>query len=171
MISGDCQGAIKTWDVSDGEFRLLNAIKVSGDRNVCLRTMSSLQLIRNICCLFLKLSSLCGFVCSIAQPSENNENLDIFVGTSQNFILKGSALQSTSYDIIFEVRPQNLIYVYNIIWISIQGHMMAIRTISFDPQEDYFYTASLDQKVCKWSQHSLIWHNTIDVSAKRLSTT
>lgn len=29
LISGDKDGIIKTWDVSDGEFRLLNAVKAS----------------------------------------------------------------------------------------------------------------------------------------------
>lgn len=44
---------------------------------------------------------------------------------------------------------------------------MAIRSIAFDPQEDLFYTASLDQKVCKWSTGALIWRTTIDVSDRR----
>ncbi|KAH9400745.1 hypothetical protein TYRP_002317 [Tyrophagus putrescentiae] len=73
--------------------------------------------------------------------------MEVFVGTTENFLLRGSALQSTSYDIVFE------------------GHIMAIRSIAFDPQEDLFYTASLDQKVCKWSTGALVWRTTIDVQA------
>ena len=44
---------------------------------------------------------------------------------------------------------------------------MAVRTISFDPNEDLFYTASLDQKVCKWSEHRLIWRSNIEASETR----
>ncbi|KAJ6221100.1 hypothetical protein RDWZM_006912 [Blomia tropicalis] len=120
LISGDTDGTIKTWGVDDGEFRLLNAIK---------------------------LPSFSGTICSIALPDETLENLDIFVGTSENFILKGTVFTSTNYEILFE------------------GHIMAIRTVSVDPLNDCFYTASLDQKVCKWNQDSLIWKSNLDIQA------
>ena len=29
LISGDEEGTVKTWDVNEGQFRLLNAIKVN----------------------------------------------------------------------------------------------------------------------------------------------
>ncbi len=96
LVSADAAGAIKTWDVGgEGEFRLLNAIK---------------------------LSALCGAVASVALPPavapvkkgfKKNGNggdkdegaglMEVFVGTTENFLLRGSALQSTSYDIVFEV--------------------------------------------------------------------
>lgn len=91
-MSADEQGAIKTWDVGESEFRLLNGIK---------------------------LSALCGAVSSVALPViasgkgsdeeevENGSGLEIFVGTTENFLLRGALLQSTSYDIVFEVSPKS----------------------------------------------------------------
>lgn len=40
---------------------------------------------------------------------------------------------------------------------------MAIRTLSFDSRHDTFYTASLDQKVCKWDRSGMIWKSDSDV--------
>lgn len=34
LISGDYDGTVKTWDVNEGQFRLLNAIKVKNLLNI-----------------------------------------------------------------------------------------------------------------------------------------
>ncbi|OTF68985.1 hypothetical protein BLA29_008266, partial [Euroglyphus maynei] len=111
LISGDHDGAIKTWDVNDNEFRLLNAVK---------------------------LPSISGSVTAITPPNKLDESMNIYIGTSNNFILKGSALQTKDYQIIFE------------------GHNMAIRTCSLD-NDNNIYTASLDRKICKWNDFGLVW--------------
>lgn len=41
---------------------------------------------------------------------------------------------------------------------------MAIRTTTFDPKQDIFYTASLDQKLCRWNTNLLLWKIDIEVS-------
>nr|XP_027204131.1 echinoderm microtubule-associated protein-like 1 [Dermatophagoides pteronyssinus] len=111
LISGDRDGVIKTWDVNDNEFRLVNAVK---------------------------LPSISGSVSAITPPNKLDESMDIYIGTSNNFILKGSAIQTEDYQIIFE------------------GHYMAIRTCSLD-YDNNIYTASLDRKICKWNDYGLAW--------------
>lgn len=118
LISGDRDGAIKTWDVNDNEFRLLNAVK---------------------------LPSISGSVSAITPPKKLDESMNIYIGTSNNFILKGSAIQTEDYQIIFE------------------GHYMAIRTCSLDYNNN-IYTASLDRKICKWNDFGLVWKTDSSVS-------
>lgn len=85
-----------------------------------------------------------GSITSITLPNKQNEIMNIFIGTSNNYILKGSALQTDDYQIIFE------------------GHFMAIRSLSID-QRNNIYTASLDRKICKWNENGLIWKTDANV--------
>lgn len=82
----------------------------------------------------------------MAFPNNASANFDIYVGTSESLILKGSALATKSYAVLFE------------------GHAMAIRTISYGRNNDeIFYTASLDQKVCKWhTTTGLVWRRQLE---------
>lgn len=41
---------------------------------------------------------------------------------------------------------------------------MGIRGLAADPKEAAFYSAALDQKVCKWNEKTLIWRTTTEVS-------
>jgi hypothetical protein len=40
---------------------------------------------------------------------------------------------------------------------------MAVRGLAVDPKQDYFYSAALDQKICKWDEKTLIWRTTTEV--------
>lgn len=44
-----------------------------------------------------------GSVSSITFPNRKGNDFDIYVGTTESFILKGSALETQSYSILFEV--------------------------------------------------------------------
>ncbi|CAG2109261.1 unnamed protein product [Medioppia subpectinata] len=104
LISGDSEGTVKTWDVNDEQFRLLNAIKLPP-------TSGSITVITRV-----------------HYPDAESDAIEIYIGTSMNLILRGSALQATNYSVIFE------------------GHSLAVRGLAVDPKNESFYSSALDQK-------------------------
>lgn len=91
IVSGDASGCIKTWDMSEGQFRLLNSVKMSkNDAAIC---------------------SICAF--------EGGESTDadlVLVGTSMNQVLTGSVLQANEYTVLLEVAKKachsSLLFLY-----------------------------------------------------------
>lgn len=43
---------------------------------------------------------------------------------------------------------------------------MAVRGLAVDPKQEWFYSAGLDQKICKWNESNLIWRTTTEVMFK-----
>ncbi|XP_054159536.1 echinoderm microtubule-associated protein-like CG42247 [Oppia nitens] len=120
LITGDMDGTVKTWDANDEQFRLLNAIKLPPT------------------------SGAISSITRVHYPNAESDAIEIYIGTSMNMILRGSALQATNYTVIFE------------------GHSLAVRGLAVDPRDACFYSSALDQKVCKWNEMHLIWRTTTE---------
>ena len=71
---------------------------------------------------------------------DNEKLYKIYIGTSNNMVFSGSALQATQYIILYE------------------GHSYGIRAIAVDSiEKNWFYTSGVDHKICKWSKNLLLW--------------
>ena len=120
--------------------------------------------------LFCQLPTHTGIVCSLALSTKSvgveDNDQRIYMGTSGNSILFGSALHATEFLVLFEVSERinilECVYILLGFYFS-KGHTLGLRGLASDPKELNFYTSAIDCKICKWSQRMLIWKSTLKV--------
>ncbi|KAI1301465.1 putative echinoderm microtubule-associated protein [Halotydeus destructor] len=72
-VSGDVDGNVKAWDINDGQFNLVNAVKLP------------------------ETSGAINSLCDLAR-----DDVELYIGTSMNQILFGSAARATNFSLVFE---------------------------------------------------------------------